>query len=91
MASFGKAGQTYELKIGQTFLQGAQKAATTESSEFHTIRYDFIPASVDLDRMGVLSVAEDNKSVQVAVPNQDGNQQTNYGFVFLIQVRFRST
>ena len=66
----GVGSGEYELKIGASF----QRNATTA---FHTIRYDFKPASVDPNQMGTLSV-DDNKTVSVNVPNMDGHQTTNY-------------
>ena len=62
-------GREYELNIGQSFKRGSDNA-------YHTIRYDFKPASVDPDKMGTLEIQD--KTVSVNVPNMDGNQQTNY-------------
>ncbi len=71
----GLGSQVRELKIGQSFLQDA---SSVPSASFHTIRYDFKPASVDGAKEGKLSVAEDGRAVAVEVPNVDGNQVTNY-------------
>ncbi|XP_041988187.1 ell-associated factor Eaf [Aricia agestis] len=52
-----------ELKLGASF--------TTNSSQYHTIKYDFKPASVDVNKMATLDV-ELNNQVTVTVPHLDG-------------------
>ena len=69
---FGLNGEVKELKIGRTFEKNSPGA-----SAFHTVRYDFKPASVDSSREGVLTVDE-NKSVSITVPHPDGSGQTNF-------------
>ncbi len=69
---FGLNGEVKELKIGRTFEKNNSGA-----SAFHTVRYDFKPASVDSSREGVLTVDE-NKSVSITVPHPDGSGQTNF-------------
>ncbi len=71
----GLGSQVRELKIGQSFNTDPDNVGTA----FHTIRYDFKPASVDQhSRESKLTVGKDGKSVAVEVPNVDGNQVTNY-------------
>jgi hypothetical protein len=50
---FGLNGEVRELKIGRTF---EKNSASSDKSAFHTVRYDFKPASVDSSRDGVLQV-----------------------------------
>ncbi|XP_040574028.1 uncharacterized protein [Lepeophtheirus salmonis] len=65
------SGEVRELNIGSSF---------RENSTFHTIRYDFKPASVDPSKMGVLSVGGDsNSSVSVNVPHMNGTGNTHFG------------
>jgi len=71
---FGLNGEVKELKIGRTFEKNPGQSA------FHTVRYDFKPASVDSSRDGVLTVDE-NKSVSITVPHLHGNGQTNFRWV----------
>ena len=68
---FGLNGEVKELKIGRTFEKNSGQSA------FHTVRYDFKPASVDSSRDGVLTVDE-NKSVSITVPHLHGSGQTNF-------------
>lgn len=58
------------LKIGQSFTNPRSKA-------FHTVRYDFKPASVDTNKKASLEVG-DNNQVTVTVPHLDsaGTPQT---------------
>ena len=71
---FGLNGEVRELKIGRTF---EKNSASSQSSSFHTVRYDFKPASVDSTRDGVLHVDE-NHSVSITVPHMQGNGTTNF-------------
>ena len=52
----------------------------TENS-YHTIRYDFKPASSSTSSTGFLEVAEDNK-VAVKIPHE-GSGQTNFRYYLL--------
>ena len=71
---FGLNGEVRELKIGRTF---EKNSTSSGSSAFHTVRYDFKPASVDSSRDGVLNVDE-NKSVSITVPHLHGSGHTNF-------------
>ncbi|XP_053669958.1 ell-associated factor Eaf-like [Anopheles nili] len=62
-----------ELKLGSTFTSGAP------SNQFHTIKYDFKPASVDVNKPAVLEVSA-NKQVTVTVPHLDGSGVPNTVF-----------
>lgn len=53
-----------ELKIGQSF-------TNPRAGAFHTIRYDFKPASVDVNKMATVDVGGNNQ-VTVTVPHLDG-------------------
>uniref|UniRef100_A0A182Q265 Ell-associated factor Eaf n=1 Tax=Anopheles farauti TaxID=69004 RepID=A0A182Q265_9DIPT len=63
-----------ELKLGSTFTNAAQP-----SNQFHTIKYDFKPASVDVNKPAVLEVSA-NKQVTVTVPHLDGSGVPNTVF-----------
>jgi len=54
-----------ELKIGQSF-------SNNKEGSFHTIRYDFKPASVDINKMATVAVGKAN-DVTVTVPHLDGS------------------
>ncbi len=89
----GLGPQVYQLKIGQSFLNDAngdnaklkggqkkKKSKNKKAEDFHTIRYDFKPASIDEAKMGSLEVAADGKTVSVSVPTNSGGDETvNYG------------
>lgn len=60
----GLGNETRELKLGPSFSNG-------KASSFHTIRYDFKPASVDLSKMATVDVRNGNE-VMVTVPHLDG-------------------
>ncbi|KAL3270545.1 hypothetical protein HHI36_021083 [Cryptolaemus montrouzieri] len=53
-----------ELKIGQSF-------TNPKSTSFHTIKYDFKPASVDKNKIATVDVGN-NHQVTVTVPHLDG-------------------
>ncbi|XP_020815145.1 ell-associated factor Eaf [Drosophila serrata] len=53
-----------ELKLGSTF--------RNNSTSFHTIKYDFKPASVDTSRMASVDVGSNNQ-VTVIVPNSESS------------------
>ncbi len=84
----GLGTQVRQLKIGKSFTnsasvgrggRAAHQPPLSKGASFHTIRYDFKPASVDPEKRGSLVVAEDGRSVNVNVPNLDpGREQTNY-------------
>lgn len=62
----------YELRLGNSFhSRGAPKTA------FHTVRYDFKPASVDTTRPAELVVSEKNE-VTVTVPHVQDDSNTIY-------------
>lgn len=60
----GVGSEVMELKLGQSF-------TSNSSSSFHTLRYDFKPASVDMTKMATVAVGE-NHQVTVTVPHMDG-------------------
>uniref|UniRef100_A0A182J8T7 Ell-associated factor Eaf n=1 Tax=Anopheles atroparvus TaxID=41427 RepID=A0A182J8T7_ANOAO len=62
-----------ELKLGSTFTNSAP------SNVFHTIKYDFKPASVDVNKPAELEVSA-NKQVTVTVPHLDGSGVPNTVF-----------
>ncbi|GJQ81938.1 hypothetical protein Trydic_g20405 [Trypoxylus dichotomus] len=66
----GLGTEVRELKIGQSF-------TNPKSTAFHTIKYDFKPASVDVNKMASVNVGNNNQ-VTVTVPHLDGagTQQT---------------
>ncbi|KAI8422502.1 hypothetical protein MSG28_006318 [Choristoneura fumiferana] len=53
-----------ELKLGASF-------TNNKSSQYHTIKYDFKPASVDVNKMATVDVGTNNQ-VTVTVPHLDG-------------------
>ncbi|KAK9753987.1 RNA polymerase II transcription elongation factor [Popillia japonica] len=60
----GLGNEVRELKIGQSF-------TNPKSTAFHTIKYDFKPASVDVNKIANVSVGNNNQ-VTVTVPHLDG-------------------
>ncbi|KAF7271810.1 ELL-associated factor [Rhynchophorus ferrugineus] len=68
----GLGNEIRELKIGQSFTNPKSKA-------FHTVRYDFKPASVDTSKKASLDVG-DNQQVTVTVPHLDGAGTTQTVF-----------
>uniref|UniRef100_A0A182UDG3 Ell-associated factor Eaf n=2 Tax=Anopheles melas TaxID=34690 RepID=A0A182UDG3_9DIPT len=62
-----------ELKLGSTFSNAGP------SNQFHTIKYDFKPASVDVNKPAVLEISA-NKQVTVTVPHLDGSGVPNTVF-----------
>ncbi|XP_050093525.1 ell-associated factor Eaf [Anopheles aquasalis] len=71
--NIGPGPDVRELKLGSTFTNSAP------SSVFHTIKYDFKPASVDVNKPAVLEVSA-NKQVTVTVPHLDGSGVPNTVF-----------
>ncbi|KAF9794169.1 hypothetical protein SFRURICE_009546 [Spodoptera frugiperda] len=53
-----------ELKLGASF-------TNNKASQYHTIKYDFKPASVDVNKMATVDVGTNNQ-VTVTVPHLDG-------------------
>ncbi|XP_050436106.1 ell-associated factor Eaf-like [Adelges cooleyi] len=53
-----------ELKFGSTF--------TGKGPGFHTLRYDFKPASVDINKPASVDINPSNREVTVKVPNFEG-------------------
>ena len=70
---FGVGSGPHELKIGSSF------AANGKNGKFHTIRYDFKPASLDPTKSGVLDIGESN-SLNVKLPHSNGTTETNYRY-----------
>ncbi|CAH2018873.1 unnamed protein product [Acanthoscelides obtectus] len=60
----GLGNEVRELKIGQSF-------TNPKSTAFHTVKYDFKPASVDTNKKATVDVAGNNQ-VTVTVPHLDG-------------------
>ncbi|XP_068215881.1 ELL-associated factor 1-like isoform X1 [Palaemon carinicauda] len=64
-ARLGLDGNVKNLRLGETFNKGNREVA------YHTIRYDFKPASMDKQKMGTVLV-EGNHQVTVTVPHVEG-------------------
>eukprot|EP00794_Sanderia_malayensis_P020590 gene20590-22621_t len=62
-------GQEYNLKIGSSFRQ------RQKDNFYHTVRYDFKPASVDSSKSSQLAVGENN-DITVTVPNVQESEST---------------
>ncbi|KAJ6225329.1 hypothetical protein RDWZM_003874 [Blomia tropicalis] len=60
--------QSRELKIGQSFFND-------NDSVFHTVRYDFVPASVDPNKTSAVDFGQNGK-VTVTMPNLEGSGTT---------------
>lgn len=67
--SLGIDGEVRELRLGSSF----EKSAPVS---YHSIRYDFKPASVDKSQMATVDIGESN-SVTVTVPHIEGAGVTN--------------
>lgn len=61
----GLGPQRHELKFGSSFMN-------SKSTSFHTLRYDFKPASVDANKRATVDVGS-NHQVTVTVPHHDGS------------------
>ena len=75
---FGIGPGPHELKIGASFLSERQNGG----AKFHTIRYDFKPASSaenSSSKMGIVDIGESN-SLNVSLPNSNGSADTNYRY-----------
>lgn len=90
---FGIGSGPHELKIGNSFANRAGKNGAGHPGNFHTIRYDFKPASLDPSKSGVLAVTEN--SLNVKVPHSNGSTETNYRYdvdrIFCSGVYFQKT
>ena len=75
---FGIGTGPHELKIGNSFANRGKNGAG-HPGNFHTIRYDFKPASLDPSKSGVLAVTEN--SLNVKVPHSNGSTETNYRYI----------
>ncbi|KAK7079742.1 chromatin modification-related protein VID21, partial [Halocaridina rubra] len=62
---FAMDGEVKELRLGDTFNKNYKEGA------YHTIRYDFKPASMDKQKMGTVEV-EGTHQVTVTVPHVEG-------------------
>ena len=60
--------------------QGAPQGAQALPS-YHTIRYDFKPASSSTSSSGFLSVDPETQGVKVTVPHENGDSQTNFRYI----------
>jgi len=70
---FGIGPGPQELKIGNSFLK--------DKGQFHTIKYDFKPASLDPRASGSVELGDSN-SLSVKVPHSNGSTETQYsGFL----------
>ena len=67
-SSNSRKGATNQLQNGENI---------PEDESYHTIRYDFKPASSNTSSTGFLDVDEDNR-VSVKIPHEGGGQ-TNFG------------
>ena len=67
-SSNSRKGATNQLQNGENI---------SEDESYHTIRYDFKPASSNTSSTGFLDVDEDNR-VSVKIPHEGGGQ-TNFG------------
>jgi len=63
MEKLGLGPEVRELKFGQSF--------AGKGGSFHTVRYDFKPASVDSTKMATLDVGTNNQ-VTISIPHSDG-------------------
>lgn len=70
---FGIGPGPHELKIGNSFIKNR--------GQFHTIKYDFKPASLDPSKVGNVEIGDSN-SLSVKVPHSNGSTETHYsGFL----------
>nr|XP_026690426.1 ELL-associated factor 1-like isoform X2 [Ciona intestinalis] len=68
---FSNDGTVHTIEMGNTFRKKKRTA-------FHTVRYDFKPASVDLNQEGQMDVGENN-DVTVTLPHSQGSQSVYKG------------
>ena len=66
---FGIGSGPHELKIGNSFIKN--------KGQFHTIKYDFKPASLDPTAVGSVEIGDSN-SLSVKVPHSNGSTETQY-------------
>uniref|UniRef100_T1JM59 Ell-associated factor Eaf n=1 Tax=Strigamia maritima TaxID=126957 RepID=T1JM59_STRMM len=57
-----------KLRLGESFMKNGQ-------SSFHTLRYDFKPASMDISKVATVDIGQGNQ-VTVTVPHIEGSGQT---------------
>lgn len=72
---FGIGPGPHELKLGSSFTSSEKLGKN--GGKFHTIRYDFKPASVDTTKKGKVEIGESN-SLSVTVPHSNGSAETHY-------------
>ncbi|CAK8681169.1 unnamed protein product [Clavelina lepadiformis] len=68
--SFIREGKVHNIELGNTFRKRKDTA-------FHTVRYDFKPASADLTQQGQVDVGENN-DVTITLPHTQGNSNIVY-------------
>ncbi len=73
---FGLGNGPHTLNIGKSFT-GSKVQNGGQNPKYHTIRYDFKPASVDPSKAGRVEIDESN-SVSVSVPHMDSSNETKY-------------
>ncbi|XP_057293110.1 ELL-associated factor 1-like [Hydractinia symbiolongicarpus] len=66
-------GKEYPMKIGSSF-----QAARRPTESYHTIRYDFKPASIDTNRPVEFRIGSNNECT-VDIPNKDSGTMTYKG------------
>lgn len=64
----GLSSEVREFKLGKSFTERSGNA-------FHSVRYDFKPASVDTSKMATVDIGESHQ-VTVTVPHVEGTAQT---------------
>jgi len=57
---------------------GGAQGKAPNGPTYHTIRYDFKPASSSASSSGYLSVDPETQGVNVTVPHENGDTQTNF-------------
>lgn len=70
-----RKSSTHNSKSGSS-RNGASNSSRNGEESYHTIRYDFKPASSNTSSNGFLDIDEDNR-VSVKIPHEGGNQ-TNF-------------
>jgi len=72
-------GRTGPGNRGRPGSSGASAGAGSSLPSYHTIRYDFKPASSSTSSSGYLSVDPETQGVKVTVPHENGDSQTVFG------------
>ena len=71
----------HTLTLGKSFYTNGsshRNGANKHPEEvFHSIRYDFKPASVE-QTVGSVTVGDDNKTVNISIQGSGSDQTTNY-------------